>query len=83
MTFRDAAVAQVHLRSLDKQRSFARRNSRNMCIRNCKCMLLRSVQAALRIFRILFSDLAPFLSPFQLKEFPKTIACQEEHAQHR
>jgi len=38
---RDAAVARVHHRSLGKQRSFARRNSRNMCIRNCKCMRLR------------------------------------------
>jgi hypothetical protein len=42
-TLRDAAVAQVHLRSLDKRRSFARHNSRSMCIRNCKCMRLRSV----------------------------------------
>jgi hypothetical protein len=56
-----AADSQVHLHSLDKRNSVARRNSHNMCIRSCKCMPFHLVQVLLRIFRRLFSVLVPFV----------------------
>ena len=42
-----------------------------MCIRNCKCMPLRSVEAPPRIFRMLFSTQAPFLSSFYFEGFSR------------
>ena len=74
-----AVAAQVHLHSLCKRSTFARRNSRNTCIRNCKCMLLRSLQALLRIFRRFFSALAPFLS-FPRHAAPANAAIEGEPA---
>ena len=39
-----AVAAQVHRHNLGKRSSISRRNSRNMCIRSCKCMPFHLVQ---------------------------------------